>query len=171
MYRKCGKVEVGNHTCCWKIHSRERRNFQQSCFKPSIQCLYPLFWLILSEYSFFQIYLYEKYGKNQLKKYQISPDAVAQLGDFLFPLSPLLFSLWKKESKVYQQISHISSAFQLGHFRLHNKIVATYESASTAGFKVRRKQKSHSLLLRKRRKEREISNEIFGIFLRTFSIG
>lgn len=30
-----------------------------------------------------QIYFYEKYGKNQLKKYQISPDAVAQLCKFL----------------------------------------------------------------------------------------
>eukprot|EP00008_Paramoeba_atlantica_P000467 CAMPEP_0201505228 /NCGR_PEP_ID=MMETSP0151_2-20130828/85650_1 /ASSEMBLY_ACC=CAM_ASM_000257 /TAXON_ID=200890 /ORGANISM="Paramoeba atlantica, Strain 621/1 / CCAP 1560/9" /LENGTH=561 /DNA_ID=CAMNT_0047899063 /DNA_START=355 /DNA_END=2040 /DNA_ORIENTATION=+ len=49
--------------------------------------------------------VYEKYGKNQLKKFRISPDAIAQL------------------------------AIQLGHYRLHNKIVATYESASTAGFK------------------------------------
>jgi len=53
----------------------------------------------------FKMCLYEKFGKEDLKKHKISPDAVAQI------------------------------AIQLGHYRLHNQIVPTYESASTAGFK------------------------------------
>lgn len=83
----------------------------------------------------FDVVQYDDLGKDYIKQQKLSPDSVMQLA---FQVPVINYHITKLNS-TFHFYSYIwvlfVSSFQMGYYKLYNKVGATYESCSTAAFK------------------------------------